>query len=221
MNCERWRLAAVSDDPAERAAAGEHAAGCPTCGPAAAMDKQLEAAIRSWLAATPEPSAALTHRIEELGAPIRASGFRPRGWGLWKWTAAAALFLAGIGVGLYTARLQPPTREWSSRLILGESLHEVENQEAERLDAVNRLAAAAQAVLARAADPRLAPAEAQRLKAWRNELQNLDRTIARLQAFLEQNSGHGGTRSLLQHALRTKQRVLEQVLAQKAQRRDV
>jgi hypothetical protein len=78
--------------------------------------------------------------------------------------------------------------------------------------AIARLEREADAVLARAADPRTSPRQAAILIGYRDRLAYLDEVIAEVNGFLIEHPGHAGGHTVLLAAYREKAEVLEQVL---------
>lgn len=206
MNCTWFELAAVSDDPADRARAAEHAATCPACRAAREVDEDLAAAVAAWRETAPAPGPALERRIlAAVRAPRRGVH---RAW----FGVAAALLVAAVLAGLL-AQGPAPTTLPAGTLLVDDALARTRSVEGAQERAVERLEQQAAPRLARAGDPSVPPAEAAHLLAARGRLQSLDAQVAELESFLARNEGNAVARAALLAALAEKAELLRQVIA--------
>ncbi len=185
-------------------------------------DDVLEPLVASWKASTPAPPAHLeAHILDAVRAAKRREGadvawFRPAAWPRPVWAAAgalAALLVIGSMLALRTLLLAPEAPLQAERLLVADALREAEAAEREHARAIAQLEQIAAPILARATDPELPGAQAARLMAFGNRLRFLNETIAEIDDFLNQNTGHAGGRTTLLAAYREKTEVLREVIA--------
>jgi hypothetical protein len=223
--CRECALRSVSDDPQDLAWAQAHAAECPECGARLAAQTELERAVESWRAASPEPPASLEARIlgsvraAELAPPVR---FRPRSErqsrsvGVSRfatWLAAAAGLILSAGLLLRSEIFRDVVTPPSGPLLVERALRDAEAAEAAHARAIAQLELAAAPLLARVGDPALPPREAALLLSYRDRLRFLDRTVAEVGGFLAENPSHAKARTVLLAAYFEKTEVLREVLA--------
>lgn len=233
MNCAVFRERLAADDPAERAAAVAHAAGCQGCAVRLAFEARLAESAAAWRAAEPTPSPELESRVLAAArqarairspravahpfAPVRfdrpARRQAPLGriaaWG----SVAAAGLLGAALLGLSFRGPAPAIVSPGRALLVSDALAAAEQAEQAHAAAIAQLAAAAEPILARSADPATSPRDAALLIAWRDRLRYLDRTIDEIQRHLAQNAGQPTARALLLAAYTEKTEVLRDVLA--------
>ena len=219
MSCGLFDLLIVSDDPADRERAREHARDCPRCAAIALGHERLGRETATWREET-EPPADLEAKVmaaldgQARSADDLASRRRPR-------TplrspvalALAATLVAGIGLGLLLAGLQPRGPETAERLLVAEALEAAEAAEDLHARAIARLEQAAAPILARAGDPSIPSRDAAILLAYRDRLAFLDTTIAEVREFVDGNPGNAGARTVLLAAYKEKTEVLREVVA--------
>jgi hypothetical protein len=201
-------------------------------------DDSLKGLVDEWKASTPAPPAELEGRIllavraarEEnesdaddyagrVDEPRSAKvipWYRPAAWPRPVWAAAGAL-AAMLAIGsMLTIRATffvPAAPQQAERLLVADALRNAEAAEREHARAIARLEEIARPILAKADDPELSGARAARLMALGNRLRFLDQTIAEINDFLEQNTGHAGARTTLLAAYTEKTDVLRDVIA--------
>jgi hypothetical protein len=209
MSCAEFARWSVSDDPAERALAEDHAAQCAECAARLAGFDRLAALATDWQAALVEPPPRLTARI--LRPRVVRGRFAAETRPLWLAAAAMLLLVAGFlaGLGVRPRAAQPR----ASALLASEALAEAERAELVHAEAITRLEAAAAPVLARAEDPRLGARDAALLLSYRGRLRALDRTLTDVQTFLAGNPYHAQAREVLLTGYIQKKELLRQVVA--------
>ena len=202
-------------------------------------DDFLKGLVDAWKASTPTPPAELEGRILRAVRAAReedasraddyAGGaddgrrlaeiipwHRPAAWPRPVWAAAGAL-AAMLAIGsMMTIRATffiPAAPQQAQRLLVADALRDAEAAEHEHARAIARLEGIAGPILAQADDPELSGARAARLLALGNRLRFLDQTIAEINGFLEQNTGHPGARTTLLAAYTEKTDVLREVIA--------
>ncbi|MCU0230223.1 MAG: hypothetical protein MUC67_02470 [Acidobacteria bacterium] len=233
MSCAAFRQRLAADDPAERAAAAAHAAGCPACAARLAFEERLAESAAAWRAAEPTSTPELESRVLAAArharavrspqsaprppAPVRFDGPARRraridriaAWG----SVAAAVLLGAALLGLSFRGPAPAEVPPGRALLVSDALAAAEQAEQAHAAAIAQLAAAAAPILARSADPATSPRDAALLIAWRDRLRYLDRTIDEIQRHLAQNAGQPTARALLLAAYTEKTEVLRDVLA--------
>lgn len=227
MNCADLDLLHASDDPVDRSAAEEHAAGCAHCASRLRYLEGLGARAAAWGATEAAPSPRLEGRVIEAvraarprpagrprvpGAALSSRQRGPRrvaGWAAP--AAAAALVVAGVGLSLRGPAPLALSRD--SGILAAEALEAAERAERTHAAAIARLAEAAEPLLARSGDPATPPREAALLLAYRERLRHLERTIDEIEGYLAQNRGNRAARTLLLAAYSEKTEVLRELLA--------
>jgi hypothetical protein len=202
-------------------------------------DDFLKGLVNEWKASTPTPPAELEGRIlravraareEDKSSADDYAGrvddgrrpaeiipwHRPAAWPRPVWAGAGAL-AAMLAIGsMLTIRATffiPAAPQQAERLLVADALRDAEAAEREHARAIARLEEIAGPILAKADDPELSGTRAARLMALGNRLRFLDQTIAEINDFLEQNTGHPGARTTLLAAYTEKTDVLRDVIA--------
>ena len=205
--CEEFAFLAVSDDEAERRTAAAHAALCPLCAERSAGWEELRERVAQWRQAEPAPSPVLERRVTRAA---RGGTHRLR---IFAGLAAAALVALSATLVLWLERRVSGPESSSGRLLAAQALRAADEAERAHARAIARLEAAAAWRLERAEDPALPAEEAARLLAYRDRLRFLDRTLAEIQGFLDENPYHAQARAMLLAGYAEKTDVLRQVLA--------
>jgi hypothetical protein len=212
MSCERFPEAWVGDDPAERREAERHAATCPRCAELIEADRKLAEQVEAWKSAAAGPPLDLQRRIAGAlrdAAPTAGARVRPRSVGRIAWlTAAAALILVATTFLLTRDGAPPPATE-----SLEATLDRIDRIADEYAGAIAELEGRAEAVLARAGDPDVPPAEAALLLNYRDRLSNLDAVILEVRSYLDEHPGNAGGHTVLLAAYEEKKEVLGELLA--------
>lgn len=220
MSCGLFDILLVSDDPADRERAREHARGCERCAAILLGHETLARETESWRSDVDLPvglEAEVLSGIDRAAtdAPVvsledrRRTAKRSTSLPL----ALAAMLVLGVGIGILVARLQPRGPETADRLLVEEALEAADTAEELHARAIARLERAADPVLARAADPHTVPREAAILLAYRDRLAFLDATIAEVHDFIDTNPGNAGARTVLLAAYVEKTEILREVVA--------
>jgi hypothetical protein len=212
MSCAEFGLWVVSDDPAERRKAAEHAAGCPQCAAKLAGFAELGRLAGDWRQSPPEPSLALEARLEDalMGGDPRSHGGRRFSIAI----AAAAVVMALAGGFLFELQRRGSGPVATSGSILASrALDEAEDAERQHARAIAKLEEAAMPMLERAGDPALPAKDAQRLLAYRNRLRYLDSTIAEVKSYLDENPYQAKARSVLLASYVEKTEILREVVS--------
>lgn len=241
MTCAEFDLLAVSDEPAERTLALEHAATCPRCVETLAGWQRLDELVEDWRREQPVAPPFLGARIAraaEAAEPVasqarpalaapepgrrervsRRSGRSARSWPAVAAAAAALLAVVG-GLSLRSANAGPAFA--SGGLLAAEALREAENAERSHARAVAKLEAAVQPLLERGTDPNVPAEQAALLLAYRDRLQFLDRTLDEVEGFLQENPHNAKARTLLLAGYIEKREILGEVLALAAKNPDL
>jgi hypothetical protein len=212
VSCAEFELWVVSDDPAERRQAAEHAAGCPRCAARAAGFAELARLAGEGRQSPPEPSLDLEARLAAptAGRPESLAGGRRR---FFVAVAAAAAFMALAGGFLWEMerRGAGPTQT-SGSILASRALDEAEAAERAHARAIARLEDAARPLLERAGDPALPAKEASRLLAYRDRLRYLDSTIAEVKSYLDENPYQAKARAVLLASYVEKTEILREVV---------
>lgn len=240
MTCTEFELLAVSDEPAERELALEHAAACPRCAETLAGWRRLDELVEDWRREQPVAPPFLGARIARAAraaesaaprarpaapAPVegrreRASRRSGRSARTWPAAVAAAAVLAVVaGLSLRSANAGPAAA--SGGLLAAEALREAENAERSHARAVAKLEAAVQPLLERGTDPAVPAEQAALLLAYRDRLQFLDRTLEEVDGFLQENPYNAKARTLLLAGYIEKREILGEVLALAAKNPDL
>ncbi len=212
VSCAEFELWVVSDDPAERRQAAEHAAGCPRCAAKAAGFAELARLAGDWRQSPPEPSLDLEARIAATAAdrPDSLEGGRRR---FFVAVAAAAALMALAGGFLWEMerRGAGPTQT-SGSILASRALADAEDAEREHARAIARLEEAARPLLERAGDPALPAKEAAKLLSYRDRLRYLDSTIADVKSYLDENPYQAKARAVLLASYVEKTEILREVV---------
>ena len=213
MTCAQFESWVVSDDPAERRRATEHAARCAACTARLEGFGALAELAAEWRQSPPAPSLALEARIEEaLAGRPDAPDRRRRRFPLVVAAAAVLMVLAGAFLFELQRRTAGPTST-SGSILAARALAEAEDAERRHARAVARLEEAAAPLLARAADPALPAKDAARLLAYRDRLRYLDSTIAEVKSYLDENPYQAKARSVLLARYVEKTEILREVVS--------
>jgi len=214
MNCNEFELAWVGDDESQRAAALEHAANCARCAEVVRADRELLERAAAWKRSATAPPAELERRIAAslstegwiAEARDRAPG-RPKSHrSVWFWAAAAAAVILGIMFLPRPGVLQPEGDPYE------EVIAQVDSAQRNYVRAIAELERQAAQVLARSEDPALDSRDAALLLNHRDRLAHLDSVIAEVQAFLEENPGHGRGHTVLLAAYVEKDELLREII---------
>jgi hypothetical protein len=237
MTCAEFESLALSDDPAERAAAATHAADCTDCAERLRGWTRLAEMAAAWRSTPVEPSAALAARVrmlgsvppaaaetgEAAGAPRRVGrvvdgaparrGLRSRAARQLVAVAAASALAAtlAMAVGVAWRSGQAPGTA-SGGLVAAEALREAEAAAEANARAIAKLEAAAQPFLLTANRPELSAEQAALLLSYQERLRFLDRTLAEIQGFLDENPYNARARTLLLAGTIEKREILRGVL---------
>jgi hypothetical protein len=212
MSCAEYELWVVSDDPAERRKAVEHAAACQRCSALQSGFAELQRLAGDWRQSPPEPSLDLEARIAEIASgPTAAVLGRRRFFAAV--AAAAALMAIGGGFLFELQRRGAGPTSTSGSILATRALAEAEDAERQHARAIARLEEAAQPLLARAADPSLPAKEAAKLLSYRDRLRFLDSTIAEVKSYLDENPYQAKARAVLLASYVEKTEILREVLA--------
>jgi hypothetical protein len=214
MSCSDFEQWVVSDDPAERRKAAEHATTCAPCAARVSGFGELQRLAGDWRQSAPEPSLALEGRIAdallELGE--RQGGLSRRRFFLGVVAAAALMALAGGVLWEMERRGAGPTQS-SGTLLASRALAEAERAERDHARAIARLEEAAQPLLERAGDPALPAKEAAKLLSVRERLRFLDSTIAEVKSYLDENPYQAKARAVLLASYVEKTEILREVVS--------
>jgi hypothetical protein len=212
MNCDQFPEAWVGDDPVELRDAEYHAAGCPKCAELMKADHALAEQVEAWKSSAAGPPLDLQARIAKAlrdAAPYQSASFRPRTLPRVASLAAAAALIMAAVVFLLPRETQPPTDAES----LVEALNRIDRSADDYAGAIAELELRAEAVLARASDPDVRPADAALLLNYRDRLSNLDSVILEVRSYLDEHPGNAGGHMVLLAAYEEKKEVLGELLA--------
>lgn len=213
MSCADFELWVVSDDPAERRRAAEHAATCARCAAVIAGFAEVQRLAGDWRQSPPEPSLALEARIEDFLAGRPDGRARRRGrFPLAIAAAAVVMALAGGFLWELQRRTAGPLSS-SGSILASRALAEAQDAERQHARAIARLEAAAAPLLERAGDPALPAKDAARLIAYRDRLRYLDFTIAEVKSYLDENPYQAKARSVLLASYVEKTEILREVVS--------
>lgn len=223
-DCRDFRKGIVSDDPGERERALEHAASCPACSAVVEGQRALARRVEAWVDATPAPPEGAEERLlaavrrQAREASPAATSSRERSADVvpfrrrlaWVALAAAAALVALVVAPRLLAPTPAPAQ--ARRLMAADALAEALEAEQAHARAIARLERAVTPILATASSPDLPARYASLLLTYQDRLDHLDRTIADVRAFLDDNPGHASGRTLLLAAYADKTRVLQEVI---------
>ena len=241
MNCNDFNDLIVSDEAGERERARQHAVECAACAAILAAHESLALAASEWKEAAPAPPTHLEQRVleairrekaSELDRPRDAADEpsqpggrlipwqRPSAWPRPVWAAAGALAATLMLASLMAVRAFTwiPAPDQAERLLVADALREAEAAERAHARAIAQLERSAKPILVKAEDPSVSAAYAALLMSYSNRLEFLDRTIADINGFLEENSGHAGARTMLLAAYTEKTEVLRELIALEEER---
>jgi hypothetical protein len=211
MSCSEFEQWVVSDDPAERRKAAEHAASCPQCAARVSGFMELQRLAGDWRQSAPEPSLTLEGRIADALEIGERQGGRRRFF-LGVVAAAVLMTVAGGALWEMERRGAGPTQS-SGTLLASRALAEAERAERDHARAIARLEEAAEPLLERAGDPAVPAKEAARLLSYRNRLRFLDSTIADVKSYLDENPYQAKARAVLLASYVEKTEILREVVS--------
>jgi len=223
MSCQRMEEWLASDEPRDFEAVRRHASECAECSRLFALNSSLVAEARAWRESPPllRPEFAAALRAQLEAAPpvalFRAAALEPSHRQSWRRAALAASVLTVLGLGNLLYRLYVPQAPEVSQgaLLAYDALREVRRAEEEHARAVARLEEAVRPLLARADDPATPAAEAAVLIAYRDRLRQVERGIAKVGGYLEENPYHSKARAQLLAGYTEKAQVLREILNRK------
>jgi hypothetical protein len=212
MSCTEFEQWIVSDDPAERRKAAEHAAGCTNCAARAAGFAELQRMAGDWRQSAPEPSLALEGRIADALVELGDRHGGRRRFFLGVVAAAVLMTVAGGALWELERRGAGPTQS-SGTILASRALAEAERAERDHARAIARLEEAAEPLLERAGDPALPAEEAAKLLSYRDRLRFLDSTIAEVKSYLDENPYQAKARAVLLASYVEKTEILREVVS--------